>query len=394
MSIDEIEKHISIVYGTRFFDKVEYEIIRRGPKYELKIKVREAPDGYLKLAAHYDSENDIGINANLTYRNLLLPHSRALIEFDLSKNPRLDINYLKYLGWKQNIGIQAGYDYRDNDLPFYDDDIETSRLDSDYSNLYVLLQSTAFQNFTFGGKAVLEFSELSPKVGEFGRLIESIKNRNMSAVFYVQYNSFDRQFYPKKGASFEASIKQAFDVKNRYTSFSNDSASATTTVVQQLDPFTAFEIKYTQIFKLHHRFSIISKNAMALTTLGEIDYNISDYYFIGGFNPRNKNVSEYWGVADKKFVSPNYFFSKLTLQWEVFDDFFFSGIANYIDVQYPMDLFYDITLDNYLGGEKRRIGYGFSIGYNSFLGPVAFSMARDSKSSENQFNLNIDFWFR
>lgn len=394
MSIDEIEKHISIVYGTRFFDKVEYEIIRRGPKYELKIKVREAPDGYLKLAAHYDSENDIGINANLTYRNLLLPHSRALMEFDLSKNPRLDINYLKYLGWKQNIGIQAGYNYRDNDLPFYDDDIETSRLDSDYSDLYVLVQSTAFQNFTFGGKAVLEFSELSPKVGEFGRLIESIRNRNMSAVFYMQYNSFDRQFYPKKGASFEVSIKQAFDVKNRYTSFSNDSTSATTTVVQQLDPFTAFEVKYTQIFNLHQRFSIISKNAMALTTLGEIDYNITDYYFIGGFNPRNKNVSEYWGVEDKKYVSPNYFYSKLTLQWEVFDDFFFSGIANYIDVQYPMELFYDITIDNYLGGEKRRIGYGFSIGYNSFLGPVAFSLARDSKSSENQLNLNIGFWFK
>jgi NTE family protein len=394
MSIDEIEKRISIVYGTRFFDKVEYEIISRGPKYELMIKVREAPDGYLKLAAHYDSENDIGINTNLTYRNLLLPHSRALIEFDLAKNPRLDINYLKYLGWKQNVGIQAGYDYRENDLSFYDNDTETSRLESNYSDLSVLVQSTAFQNFTFGGKAGLEFSELSPEIGEFGKLIESIKNRNMSASFYVKYNSFDRQFYPKKGISFEATIKQAFDDRNEYTGFLNDSTTMTNTVVQQLNPFTAVEMKYTQIFKLHSRFSLISKNAMALTTLGDSVYNFTDYYFIGGFSPRNKNVSEYWGAEDKKYVSPNYFYSKLTLQWEVFDDFFFSGIGNYIDVQYPMELLYDITVDNYLDGEKRRIGYGFSIGYNSFLGPVAFSMARDSKSSDNQFNLNIGFWFQ
>jgi NTE family protein len=395
LSIDEIEKQISIIYGTRYFDKVEYEIITNGPRHKLLIKVREAPDGYLKLAAHYDSENEVGINANLTYRNLLLQHSRALLEFDFSKNPRLDINYLKYLGWKQNMGFQIGYNFRDNDLPFYEEEIETSRLDSDYSEIYALLQSTAFQNFTFGGKAMIEFSELTPKVGEIGRIIEVIKNRNLSAEFYIKYNSLDRQFFPKKGAVFEASVKHTFDVKNRYTSIPEDTASTTnSTIVRQLDPFTAFEIQFIQIFKLHNRFSIISDNAMALSTLGDFEYNITDYYFIGGFKPRGKKTSKYWGAQDKKYLAPNYFYTKLTLQWEVFDNFFLSGIANYIDVQYPMELFYGITVGDYLDGEKRRFGYGFSLGYNSFLGPISFSLARDSGSSENQMNLNIGFWFK
>jgi len=395
LSIDEIEKQISIIYGTKYFDKVEYEIVRKGPKHILVIKVSEAPDGYLKLAAHYDSENEIGINANLTYRNLLLPHSRALIEFDFSKNPRLDINYLKYLGWKQNMGFQIGFNFRDNDLPFYEGEIETSRLDSDYSEIYALLQSTAFQNFTFGGKAMIEYSELTPKVGEIGRIIEIIKNRNLSAEFYIKYNSLDRQFFPKKGSLFQASVKHAFDVKNRYTSIPEDTLSTTNnTIVQQLDPFTTVEIQYMQIIKLHERFSIISDNSMALSTLGDFEYNISDYYFIGGFNPRSKNVTEYWGARDKKYVAPNYFYTKLILQWEIFDNFFFSGVANYIDVQYPMELFYNITADNFLDGEKRRFGYGFSLGYNSFLGPISFSLARDSRSSENQMNLNIGFWFK
>ncbi len=395
LSIDEIEKQISIIYGTRYFDKVEYEIVRNGPRHILVIKVSEAPDGYLKLAAHYDSENEVGINANLTYRNLLLQHSRALIEFDFSKNPRLDINYLKYLGWKQNMGFQIGFNFRDNDLPFYEEEIETSRLDSDYSEIYALLQSTAFQNFTFGGKAMIEYSELTPKVGEIGRIIEIIDNRNLSAEFYIKYNSLDRQFFPKKGSLFRASLKHAFDVKNRYTSIPDDTLlTANNTIVQQLDPFTAIEMQYMQIIKLHNRFSIISDNSMALTTLSDFEYNITDYYFIGGFNPRSKKVSEYWGARDKKYVTPNYFYSKLILQWELFDNFFLSGVANYIDVQYPMEFFYNITVDNFLNGEKRRFGYGFSLGYNSFLGPISFSLARDSRSSENQMNLNIGFWFK
>ena len=394
LSMDEIEKQISIIYGTRFFDKVEYEIIQNGPKYELKIKVRETSDAYLKLAAHYDSENDVGINANLTYRNLLLQNSRALIEFDFSRNPMLDINYLKYLCRKQNIGFQLGMEYLDNELPLYDQDIETSRLDADFTDIYVLLQSTAFQNFTFGGKAVIEYSELTPKVGEIGRVIERIKNRNLSAVFYIKYNTFDRQFFPRKGTLIEASLKQAFNVKNRFTGISQDSLATTTTIVQQLDPFSALELNYTQIFQLHPRFSIVFKNAMTLTTLKDLDYNITDFYFIGGFNPRTKHVSEYWGVQEKKFISPNFFYSKLVLQWEIFDEFYVSGLLNYIDVQYPMELIYDITVDNYLDGEKRRFGYGLSLGYNSFLGPISFSLSRDSRSSETIMNLNVGFWYK
>ncbi len=395
LSIDEIEKQISIIYGTGYFDRVDYEIIRDGPKYELKIKVREAPDGYLKLAVQYDSENDVGINANLTYRNLLLPHSRAMVELDFSKNPRLDINYLKYIGEKQNVGIQAGFDYRDNELPFYEENIEISRFDADYTDVYLQLQSTSFQNFTFGGRALLEFSELSPLVGELGRVIERIKNQGLGVVFYAKYNSFNRQFFPNRGTYFSVSFKRIFEVNNKLTQFTEDSISTSrTTIEQSLDPFSAFEFYFTHIFNFQKRFSIITKNAMVLTTLNEPDYNITDYYFIGGFNPRFRNVSEYWGASDKEYIAPNYFYTKLILQYEMFNNIYFSAIANYIDIQYPMEFFYDITVDDYLGGEKRRFGYGFSVAYNSPFGPISFSLARDTGLSKTHTNINVGFWFR
>ena len=395
LSMDEIDKLISIVYGTKYFDKVEYEIIRHGAKYELKIKVQEAPDGYLKLAAQYDSENDIGINANITYRNLLLPHSRALLEFDLSKNPRLDLNYLKYIGEKQNAGIQIGFDLSDNELPYYEDNIENTRFDADYSDIYVQLQSTSFQNFTFGGKAQLDFSELTPIVGELTRVIEEIKNHGFGVHFFTTYNSFDRQFFPRKGFYFATDFKRVFNIKNRVTQISEDSLSMTTTTIeQQLDPYTALEFYFTYIFQLHKRLSLMTKNAMILTTLGEPDFNVTDYYFIGGFNPRFRHVSEFWGANDKEFVAPNYFYTKLVLQYEPINNLFVSGIFNYMDVQYPMELIYPITVNDYLGGYKRRIGYGMSLGYNSPLGPISFSMAWDSKRSKTHTNINVGFWFR
>jgi NTE family protein len=395
LSIDEIEKQIALIYGTRYFDKVDYEIIRNGPKYELRINVDEAPDGYLKLAVQYDSESDVGIRANVTYRNLLFRHSRALFEFDLSKNPRLDLNYLKYIGERQNAGIQIGLMYINNVLPFYEDNIEISRFDANYTNLYVLIQSTSFQNFTFGGKFQLEYSDLTPTVGELGRVIDRIQNRDIGAVVFAKYNNFDRRYFPRKGNQFSLSFKQVFQVKNKLSQIIEDSVSTTQSTLEQfLDPFVAFEAYYTHIFPLSKKLSLITRNAIILTTLPEPEYNITDYYFMGGFNPIFTNVSAYWGANDKEFIAANYFYTNLALQYEVYNNLYITVLGNYLDVQYPMELLYDIQVDNYLGGEKRRIGYGLSLGYNSPLGPITFSIAKDTKYSKTLTNINFGFWVR
>ncbi len=292
-SIDEIEKRISIIYGTRYFEKVTYEIAKKEDIYELTIKVQESSDGKLKLAVHYDSDNNIGINANLTYRNLLLPHARALLEIDFSENPRVNLNFLKYIGAKQSAAVMLGLKYNNNEIPAFEENIEQARLDANYYNLFFQFQSTGFQNFSFGAKYQYEFSKVKPIIGELGKLIEVIKNRDLSIKFFANYNSFDRRYYPKKGMDLRVSFKYAFDVKNKTTLAENDSiVIENPTIEENYNPFGAFEAYFTYIFKLSNRFSIITKNAFILTSLGEPKLNVTDYYFMGGFNPIFNNVSE------------------------------------------------------------------------------------------------------
>jgi hypothetical protein len=306
----------------------------------------------------------------------------------------LDFNYLKYIGEKQNAAILFGFDLRDNELPYYENGIEISRFDADNSDIYLQIQSTSFQNFSFGGRFQIDHSELTPIVGELGRVVEQIRNRGIGVRFFTEYNSFNKQFFPSKGLYFYASIKRVFDLKNKVTQISEDSLSTVkSTVEQNLDPYTAVETNFTYIFNISKNFSIITKNEMMISTLGEPDLNITDFYFIGGFNPRFRNVTEFWGANEKQYISPNYFYTKLILQYEPFRNLFVSGVFNYIDVQYPMEIIYPIAVDNYLGGEKRRLGYGFSLGYNSPLGPITYSMAWDPKLPTTHTNINIGFWF-
>jgi len=307
----------------------------------------------------------------------------------------LDLNYLKYIGEKQNAAIMLGFDFSDNELPFYENNIEISRFDADNSDLYFQIQSTSFQNFVFGGKIQLDFSELTPIVGELGRVIERIRNRGTGVRFFTEFNSANRQFFPTKGTYFSASIKRVFELRNKITQISEDSIAAVkTTIEQDLDPYTAVELNFTHIFSVHKKFSIITKNEMMLSTLGEPNFNLTDFYFIGGFNPRFMNTTEFWGANEKEYFAPNYFYTKLVLQYEPFRNLFVSGVFNYVDVQYPMEIIYPITVDNYLAGEKRRVGYGLSMAYSSPLGPISFSMAWDPKISTTHTNINIGFWFR
>jgi outer membrane protein assembly factor BamA len=236
---------------------------------------------------------------------------------------------------------------------------------------------------------------MTPTVGELGRYVEQIKNRDIGAVLFLKYNDLDRWYYPRRGNQLSVSLKRVFQVKNEFTAIVEDSVSRTeTTLDQYLDPFFAFELYYKHIFPLGKKFSLITDNAFILTTLGSPEYNITDYYFIGGFNPIFNHTSQYWGASDKEYISPNYFYTELALQFEVFKNTFVTAMGNYVDVQYPMEFFYDIQVGDYLGGEMRRLGYGLSVGYNSPFGPISFSAAKDSQNSKIYTNFNLGFWFK
>ncbi len=109
-----------LLYGSQYFDKITYLLVPNENGHTLKLDVTDAPPGKLKLAAHYDSENRAGINMNFTVRNLFFNYSRALIEFDFAENPRLDLNYLKYIGKNFKSAVTAGIFFSNNLFPVFD----------------------------------------------------------------------------------------------------------------------------------------------------------------------------------------------------------------------------------------------------------------------------------
>lgn len=158
INIDELESRINLLYGTLYFTKIGYSINRDDKS--LTIRVKEAPPGSIKIAAHYDSDNKAGININLTSRNFLFHSSRFIMEYDLAQNPKFDINYFKYLGKHQNVALVLNTTWLKYEIPSYwnenGEEKNNSKsglnsiLNDNSINSSIRLQGTYRSNVTFG----------------------------------------------------------------------------------------------------------------------------------------------------------------------------------------------------------------------------------------------------
>ena len=120
--------------------------------YALTVHTIENAPVTLKGGVHYDNIFKIGITANLTLRNILGNSSRALIAGDISENPKLRLNYLKYLGHKQRIAANFTYNYLNEQIPFYQEgQLEDVSISREHNFSVGLLTTQSLKNSLYLG---------------------------------------------------------------------------------------------------------------------------------------------------------------------------------------------------------------------------------------------------
>lgn len=397
MSLGQVEDRISLLYGTRYFEKVTYQLVNRGDMDELIVRVLEEPDGRLKLMAHYSTENDVGIWANITYRNLLLKSSRVILDLDMAINPYLGLNYLKYLGGKQNSAIVAGFALGKHRLPLYDQGEKDAEFDMGLINMFIKWQATSFKNTTFGVSLSDDITRLHPVIADSSlRVYDRIRNKTVNAAVFVERNTLNNQYFPTRGLWLRLKYKEAFGIKNNIKlSIDDPDISNPIEIDNKLDGFRAFEAMVNYNIPVGKKVTLKVNSSLMLSSLGELNithFNYTDYYAIGGFRRPYGNSVEFLGAYQREYYSQNAFYLAGGIQYEPFKKVFITGMFNYVDVEYPARWFKSFDFED-LDGLNRRYGYTFSVAYNSFIGPVSLSMARDLDRSLWLWNLNVGYYF-
>lgn len=397
MSLSQIENRVSLLYGTRYFDKVTYELINNGKEDELLIRVVESADGKLKLAVHYDTENDVGLNMNITYRNLLLKSSRLILDMDIAINSMLGLNYLKYLGEKQNSAIFLGSYLGTHKLPLYENSKKAAEFDIDFFNMFFQWQTTSFKNTTFGVRLQDDITALRPLIADSSlQVIDRIRNRTIYASLFYERNTLNNQYFPTKGLRLQVRYKEAFSIKSSIRLDENNPETGKPIEVENnLNGFRAFETYFGHNASVGKKITLKTNVALAISSLGKLDikhFNYTDYYAIGGFRKSYGNSTRFLGAYQREYYSQNVFYLSGGVQYEPFSHVFLTGIINYIDVEYPLKWFSNSDLND-MDGLKRRYGFGLSLAYNSKMGPVSVAMAKDFDRSNYIWNISIGYYF-
>ncbi len=394
-TIDALKDHLNLIYGTQYFEKVQYEILENEDDYTLRIMVVERPRTHLRLSYHYDSENHGGIILNSTFRNMILRNSRMILETDLSSYPKFKLDYFKYAGKKQNFALGLSGIYLNTILPLYDSlGVSNNIFGSNYYEGAVKLQSTGLRNSTYGVKINWSLTNLNAKVTEERiRELTKISYNNTRFTLFYDYNSLEERYFAKKGsiANLDISATTSTHGKIRVSDVDYDLTHLGDAI--QTSTIWALKAEVEPIIKVSQKFSVITKARLMLSNIKDNSLNLNEFDFVGGFTPDLVNTNEYYGSNFKEYGVANYFYYRLGGQYEVFRNFFVQGHFNFLSTEYPVKWLYNNADIGKLGRHTSRYSLAGKVGFLSPIGPIAFAFAKDHYAQGMKASLIVGFTY-
>lgn len=395
-----IEDKITLLFGTGHFDNVSYRLIKKDggnnePAYKMEVEVKETSPAKLKAGVHYDTENKAGINLNYTLRNALLPNSRLAAEVTLSEYPRVQVNYLKYVGGYQRAAGALDVTF-ESFQAFVNNSTTRTR---DLFNIYQgqvkgSFFTTAQVNHSTGINLVYNDVILRPRVTSDPLLnnIDFVRDRAGTIETYFAHNSHNSRYYPQTGSMATLSLAYTFG-GNTKLRLDGDSMHYTA----KLDVANILQARaiYNKLIPLQKRLTLSVTGGLLVSLLNdEIGFSTLGHYYFGGFKPRIVNSYSFYGAQNYDYSTSSHLLGKLDLQWRAYRHLFVTAGVNYLNIKYPMDwIFSNYNQYSDLGSDYSwRLGYGISLGYLSIVGPISISAAMDSKHQKLITNFSLGFY--
>ena len=398
-TIEEINKRIEMTYGTQYFERITYQILGEPGHRILKLNVVESPDIHFRFSYFYDSENKGGIIGNATFRNVILNSSRLIFEAKLSAQPAVFMDYFKYMGKKQNFALGLSGLYNKNELPFYDSTgTRNSLYNSDYISGGVKLQSTNLQNSTYGVEVKWSDIVLKPKVGVYNTPIapdyeiNQIKYSSTILGFFYKFNSLNDRYFPTRGMSSNIEVTATLHVDGKFSGTDEYWNSVLNSLIVK-NTIKGLKIDIVPVIPISKKFIILSKAKLKLSSLDDYTQNVTEFDFIGGFNPDLINATEYYGAGIKEYYLANYFYGRLGAQYELKRNVFLQAHFNVVTTDFPVSFLNPDVILGKMEGKTTRYGYGAMIGMKSVIGPIMLAVAKDHFRNDWKASLIIGFHY-
>lgn len=418
VTLKHVELGVRSIFGLNNFYKVVYHIdkIEGEDKHRLIINMKEKTPATLLASVHYDNTFSAGVVLNLTLKNVLFKGSRAIILGDISENPKLRLDYLKYMGRDQHSALNTIYDYHLLQIPSYEKgeikDYATSTL---HNFLFQAITTQSLQHSYSLGYEFTSFSEKSKFSFDLPEGINKTILNSHKVIFSYFRNSLNDRNFPTKGSNTEV-IAKGFFLNNYYAKYKTgvdfvffnievgDTILSVPVTEDQLNEIIKEDLEpayFVQLFLNHEsisdfspKFQMIPRISLGFTISTE---NINSFYNefrLGGVQRINQIDVPVYGLNFGELYTNNFALAGLSFQNVVWNNLFIQyGVNVMAHHEYvPIDNLSSIDWDKVFN-ENSMIGYGINLRYKSLIGPISVGVSRNTNDSYVRFYFQLGYSF-
>ncbi|MGF1639162.1 MAG: patatin-like phospholipase family protein [Cyclobacteriaceae bacterium] len=387
--IADVERNLSRLYGTRYFDRINYRIIQQDSLSNIEIDVIESDPGTIGAGLYYNTDGFFGLNLAATYRNLWLPNSKGRAEAVFSDQYKLSVAYLKYLGQQQNKVLEFEMHASEDMSPLYNSAREkTAEYGSFWWEPSINFINLTQRNLQYGWRLKYLYANLSPRIADDeSRRLQKAHFRQLIPELYVERNTLDRWYFPTKGMFWRLSTQLAFDLRSRVKLMVEvPDPEAPLDEQGTIDEIQQFDLNIGNQFMLAGEFynvrqltkkTFIEMHGQMHFTSLDVDEITPNRFVTGGINPQGYNALMLYGARAKEYLLANFFYTRVSLRHNLSRNLYLSTHLNYVNSEYPSRLLYKNAVRSDMNGQFFRFGAAMSVGFNSLIGPIQLSIASD-----------------
>lgn len=370
VTLSDIEKGVAMVYGSKYFEKVNYRIVQEGDNVtDLVIRVTEQPFSIYKIGINYNYYFNASLLLNGTYRNILGEGSRLILSTKLGADPEFLFDYTIFTKWRPSVGFRLQGEYYNLEETVYGiwDSLNISINNNSFFGRIGFASSISNSLlFSLGGE--VSYKKLEPTNIQISN---SLPERTGIKLFsLLKLDTYDRNIYPTNGALFLLNVgymlgelkKTDADFDKRYWQFS---------------------LNYQQYFQLGEKLNYHHFIMAGASLADSLFYN--DRFFLGGQINFKNYVFPLKGYRFMELMGQDVVSAGMAFRYEPWNGKFIflegnAGIA-------------ENKLEKLI--EPGQIYYGGSLGFGlrTVIGPIEYKISVNSSDVRVNHWIQIGYYF-
>lgn len=369
ISTQQIEQALFQLRGSQSYSSASYTLTDTPEGYQLNFLLQEKYERRINLGIRFDSEEIASLLLNATADLKTHIPSRLSLTGRLGKRYAARIDYTLEPIQQRNFNFSYMFQY--NDINIYEEGNRAYNTTYKYHLAEFGFSDVWYKNFRFGLGLRFEYYKYKdflfkkPEISDLK--VESEHFLNYFA--QVQYNTYDKGYFPAKGSDFKAAYSLYTDNMAQY----NDHA-----------PFSALSASWASVIPITRRFAVIPSIYGRILIGRDFPYPLQNA--IGGDVPGFYIPQQlpFAGVTNLELMDNTIMITSVKFRQRM-------GAIHYLTLTGN----YGLTYSNFFDILKGKQLFGVSAGYgmDSIFGPLEISLGYSNQTDKGSCYVNLGYYF-